>query len=185
MSESLEKLGAALEHLPILRSQFADLDDEKFQVLAGKGIFPYQYIDSPARMEEQQLPGIEKFYSDLTGCSVSQEEYERAQKVWSEFNIQNLGQYTDLYLKQDVLILADVFEEFCNSSMATYGLDPAHFYTAPGLSWSSMLKHTKVELELLDDVDMVLFIERGIRDSWWHKSVQQSLRMRQQQVHGR
>jgi len=66
-------------------------------------------------------------------------------------------------LRTDVLLLADVFERFRKTAIETYKLDPAHYYTAPGMSWDSMLKFTQVELQLLDDPDMYLMVESGIR----------------------
>ncbi|GFU27682.1 uncharacterized protein TNCV_4866901 [Trichonephila clavipes] len=72
-------------------------------------------------------------------------------------------EYSDLYVKTDVLILSDIFENFRSVCMKAYNLDPVWYYTAPGLSWDSMLKFTKVKIELLMDYDMYLFIEKGIR----------------------
>ena len=74
-----------------------------------------------------------------------------------------MGEYHDLYLKTDVILLANVFESFRSVCMKNYGLDPAHFYTAPGLAWKACLKKTGVRLELLLDPDMLLMFERGIR----------------------
>jgi len=82
---------------------------------------------------------------------------------FQKFNIATLGEYSDLYLKTDVLLLADVFENFRTSCIETYGLDPAHYYTAPGLAWDAMLKHTKKELTLLTDPDMYNFVKLGVR----------------------
>jgi hypothetical protein len=74
-----------------------------------------------------------------------------------------MGDYHDLYLKSDVLLLADVFENFRNVCLKAYNLDPCHFYTSPGLAWQACLKMTEVELELLTDPDMYLFVEEGLR----------------------
>lgn len=78
-----------------------------------------------------------------------------------EFNLKTLGEYSDLYLKTDVLLLADVFENFRETCLNIYKLDPANYYTCPGLSWDAMLLYTNVEIELITDVDMLLFVERG------------------------
>ncbi|XP_071632803.1 uncharacterized protein [Temnothorax longispinosus] len=99
----------------------------------------------------------------LTGETVSESDYAHATNVWQRFFVRTLGEYSDLYLKTDVLRLADVFENFRDSCVASYGLDPAYYYTLPGFTWDAMLKHTCINFELLTDVDMVMFIERGIR----------------------
>jgi len=77
--------------------------------------------------------------------------------------LRTLGEYSDLYLKTDVLLLADIFENFRNSCIMSYCLDPAHYYTLPGFTWDAMLKYTHVRFELLIGIDMIMFIERGIR----------------------
>ena len=94
---------------------------------------------------------------------VSETDYEHARKVWREFGINNMREYHDLYLKTDVILLANVFEAFRNVCLNNYGLDPAHFYTATGLTWKACLKKTRIRLELLLDPDMLLMFERGIR----------------------
>ena len=108
------------------------------------------------------LPEKEKFYSGLNGKGISDEEYAHAQEVRETFRCQNLGDYHDLYVVTDVLLLADVFENFRKVCHDRYGLDSANYYSAPGLSWDALLKKTGVELELLTDLDMHLFIERGM-----------------------
>ena len=115
------------------------------------------------KFEEVQLPPIEAFYSNLNMTNVSNDDYQYAQKVWSAFSIKNLGEYHDLYLRTDVILLANVFEAFKDTCLEHYGLDPAHFYTSPGLVWKSCLKKTGVKLELLTDPDMLLMFECGIR----------------------
>ena len=84
-------------------------------------------------------------------------------KVWEAFKIKNLGEYHNLYVQCDTLLLADVFENFRDKCIEIYELDPAHFLSAPGLAWQACLKKTKVELELLTDIDMLLMVEKGTR----------------------
>ena len=94
---------------------------------------------------------------------ISEKDYQHACKVWNEFDLNNMGNYHDLYLETDVILLANVFESFRKVCLDNYGLDPAHFYTAPGLAWKACLKKTGVNLELSKDPDMLLMFERGIR----------------------
>ncbi|KAL9972954.1 hypothetical protein ACROYT_G019355 [Oculina patagonica] len=137
--------------------------EECFELLCKKGIYPYEYMDSWGRFKETSLPEKEKFYSKLNDEHITDKEYEHAQKVWKTFGCQTLGDYHDLYVKTDVTLLADVFESFRKLGLEKYGLDPANYYTTPGLSWDALLKKTGVELELLTDYEMHLFVERGIR----------------------
>ena len=94
---------------------------------------------------------------------IKEEEYDFAKEVWEEFRIKNMGEYHDLYLLSDVLLLTDVFENFRKRCMQYYKLDPCHYFTSPGLSWDAMLKMTKVKLELMTDINMYQFIEKGMR----------------------
>ena len=110
-----------------------------------------------------KLPPREAFYSKFNMAGVRDEDYEHARRVWKEFGLKDLGEYHDLYLNTDVILLANVFEEFRKVCLKNYGLDPAQFYTAPGLAWKACLKKTRIRLELLLDPDMLLMFERGIR----------------------
>lgn len=134
-----------------------------FNLTNRKGVFPYEYISGYEMLDELTLPPKESFYSSLNGTHITDEDYEHAQNVWHKFNVKTLGEYSDLYLKIDVLLLADVFENFRNTCMSTHALDPAHYFGAPGLSFDAMLKYTGVSIELLTDVDMLLFAENGTR----------------------
>ncbi|XP_066585160.1 uncharacterized protein [Prorops nasuta] len=165
MASSLDKLSSYLEEsqLKNLVSQFLGLTEEQYSMLTRKGIFPYDYIDSISRLGETTLPPRELFYNRLSDSHITEEAYNHAKDIWTKFKIQSLGEYSDLYLKTDVLLLADIFENFRDSCMVNYNLDPAHYYTLPGFTWDAMLKHTGIKLELFTDVDMLLFIERGIR----------------------
>ena len=127
-----------------------------------KGVYPYEYMDSWDKFKEP-LPPIEAFYSTLNESAVSKEDYQRAQEVWEKYDCKNMGDYHDIYLYSDVTQLADVFQNFRSMCMEYYDLDPANFYTAPGLSWSALLKKTNAQLDLLTDYGMYRFIEDGIR----------------------
>ena len=120
-------------------------------------------MDSSKKFDACELPSKDKFYSSLKGKGISDEDYERAINVWNISNIKNLGEYHDLYLKTDVLLLCDVFEKFINICIEYYELDPCHYFSIPGLAWDAMLKMTGVKLRLIDDIDKHLFIERGMR----------------------
>ena len=133
------------------------------ELLKRKGVYPYDYVDRLDRLSETQLPPKEAFYSRLSGDNISDEDYEHAQNVWEAFDCKTIKDYHDLYLKSDVILLADVFETFRDLCMTNYELDPAWYYTAPGLAWDAALKMTKVELELLTDIEMLDMVEEGIR----------------------
>lgn len=168
MSASLDYLSSILppEKKNILKMECTKsgcYSDEMFDLLIRKGVFPYEYIDSYEKLNEVKLPPKKRFYSTLTGSTVSKEDYMHARKVWKKFGLKTLGEYSDLYLKTDVLLLADVFENFRSTCLATHSLDPAHYFGAPGLSMDAMLKYTNVSIELFTDVDMLMFVEQGIR----------------------
>ena len=141
---------------------FENYSCEQREFLIRKGVYPYEYMDSWDKFN-RSLPSIDKFYSNLNMSEISDGDYEHARKVWKEFGIKNIGEYHDLYLRTDVILLANVFESFRRVCLDNYGLDPSHFYTAPGLAWKACLKKTGIKLELLKDPDMLLMFENGIR----------------------
>ena len=161
MASSLESLvgNLGLEKLIETKKEFG----EKVKLISRKGIYPYDYMNGIKKFSEETLPAKEKFFSKLNDCGVSDEDYDHAKRIWKEFGIKDLGEYHDLYLKSDVLLLADVFEEFRNVCMENYSLDPAWYYTSPGLSWNALLKVSGAKLELLTDPDILLLFEKGIR----------------------
>ena len=112
----------------------------KLELLSRKGVYPYRYMDSFGRFQEENLPSRSAFYNDLEEVDISEEDYAHAQRVWKTFNIHNLGQFHNLYMESDVHLLADVFENFRSLCLDIYGLDAAHFYTAPGLAWQAAFK---------------------------------------------
>jgi len=126
-------------------------DIRKLDLLKRKGVSPYDYVDSVDKLAETALPPKEAFYSSLKDENISDEDNEHSKTVRKEFRIKTLEEYTSLYNKVDVLQLADVFDNFRVICMENYKLDPAWYYTSPGLAWDAMLKRTGISLELLTD----------------------------------
>lgn len=160
---SLKSLAEILEDTKCVEVKKAFSDDCQFQYMRQKGVFPYSYVTSHDVLLEESLPSIDKFYNELEGKDISLDDYKRANEVWDLFGCKTIGDYSDLYLKSDVLLLTDIFENFRNTSLTTYQLDPAQYLTSPGLSWEAMLKMTGVKLELLTDPDMIYFFKKGVR----------------------
>ena len=166
---SLASLVNALDgDTPYLKGEYPDHS----KLLARKGVYPYEYMTSIDismmtsfdKFDETRLPPIEAFASSLNnGATISQEDYEHAQLVWKVMKCKTLGDYHDLYLTSDVMLLADVSENYRKMSLENYGLDPLHYLTSASLSWDAMLKTTDQGLELTSDVDMYNFIERSTR----------------------
>ena len=163
MSSSLDSLVNNLARGGDKFFGFEEYSENQYKLLFRKGIYPYEYMTDWDKFKETKLPLREAFYSKLNMVGVREEDYEHACRVWKEFGLKDLGEYHDLYLKTDVILLANIFEEFRKVCLKNYGLDPAHFYTAPGLAWKACLKKTRIRLELLLDPDMLLMSERGIR----------------------
>ena len=173
--DSLNFLNASLETLVKNLGRTTDAEDkfphmgrhfpipEEASLLRRKGVYPYAYMSDASKLEETSLPPKEAFYNDLREEACSDEDYAHAQHVWETFALEDMGEYHDLYLKTDVLLLADVFENFRELCVRTYKLDPAHYVSAPSLAWDAMLKHTGVHLDLLTNADMHLFVEEGLR----------------------
>ena len=162
MSASLDKLASNLHQVDFTHTRLHTPRD-KFQLMIRKGVFYYDYWDGPDKANENQLLSRESFYSRLKEENITEDDYAHAQKVWVEFELQSLGEYHDLYLKTDVLILADNFEKFRTVCMKHYCLDACHYFSSPGLAWDAMLKMTKVHLEFMTDREMHDIIDKGIR----------------------
>ena len=161
---SLDKLVSANDPRDLKITRCFEKDEVKRSLLLRKGIYPYEFIDSWDRFEKTSLPSIDKFYSKLNDSGIAEEDYSHALKVWEKFKCKNIGDYYDLYCRTDVLLLADVFENFRKKCSLHYKLDPAHYFISPGMSWDALLKKTGVDIELLTDYDQYIFIERGIRE---------------------
>ena len=134
----------------------------KLELMAQKGVYPYDYMDSFDKFNEK-LPTKEDFFNNMNNEHITDKDYQHAQTVWETFMLKTMREYHDLYLKSDILLLADVFENFRRTCLEYYKLDPCHYFTTSGLSWDSMLKMTDIKLELMTDIDMFQFIEKGMR----------------------
>ena len=129
--------------------KFCNGDLNKFVLLLRKGVYPYEYMDSWERFNETSLPPKKDFYSELTLEDISDKGYAHAQKVFEEY-CTDIGDYHDLYVQTDTLLLADVFEKFRDKWIEIYGLDSSHFYSEPGLAWKAYLKKTDVKIIIID-----------------------------------
>ena len=161
MSFSLDKLVSNLpkEALKYTSEEFTGMT---LSLMSQKGVYPYDRMDSFEKFDQTELPTKEQFYSILNDQHITNDEYNHTKKVWKVFNIKTMGEYHDLYLKSDVLLLADVFKSFRKTCLQYYKLDPCHYFTSLGLSWEAMLKMTNIKLELMTDVNMFQFIEKGM-----------------------
>ena len=165
--KSLDSLVKTLgeDQFETLTSQMSKLTNSvSLDLLKRKGVLPYEYMTDFSKLSVKSLPPKESFYSQLNDSHISNKEYDHAKNVWETFDCETMNDYHDLYLKTDVLLLADVMTEFRKTCKKTYGLEALHHYTSPGLAWDAMLKYTKIELDLISDPNMYQMIEReGIR----------------------
>ena len=169
--DSLRILGASLD---TLTNNLATINPANFKCLikhfgiqkasflTRKGVFPYSYINTE-NLNESSLPPKDAFYDSLKELEISDDDYIWALTVFNEFKLKSIGDYLRLYNESDVLQLCDVFVYFRNLCFNQSGLDIAHFLTIASYSWNACLKHTKIELELITDVDMYNFLELGMR----------------------
>ena len=158
-------LGALVNNLP--KNGFKNISKyytpEEVELIKQKGFYPYEYMDTEEKFNDTKLPPQEAFYSKLSGKGITEKNYKHACNVWNTFKMKTFKDYHKLYNETDVLLLADVFENFRNLCLKIYGLDPVYYYTAPGLAWDACLKMTNINLELLSDPNMLLMFEKGIR----------------------
>ena len=147
--------------------EFCTGDLNKFILLLRKGVYPYEDMDNWERFDETSLPDKESFYSSLNMENIDGIDYRHGNNVFKKFKLKNLGEYHDLYVQSNTLLIADVIENFTNICIKVYELDPAHFLSLPGLAWQACLKKINVKLELLTDYDMLLMVE-GIRGGICH-----------------
>ena len=143
--------------------EFCNKNLNKFILLLRKGVYPYEYMDNWERFNETSLPNKESFYSNLNMENIDYIDYRHGNNVFKRFKLKNLGEYHVLYVRGDTLLLADVFENFRNTCLKVYELDPAYFLSLPGLAWK-----TSIKLELLTDYDMLLMADEEIRGGICH-----------------
>ena len=120
------------------------------------------------RFNETLLSSKESFYSNLNMSNIDDIDYRHGNNVFKRFKLKNLGEYHDLYVQSHTLLLADVFENYRNTCLKVYELDPANFLSLPELVWQACLEKTIIKLELLTDYDMLLMVEEGIRGRICH-----------------
>ena len=162
MSSSLDKLVNNLPKDDLIYTSKV-FKGKKLDLMSKRGVCPYDFMDSVEKFNQTELPAKEHFYSILNDQHITNDEYDHAKKFGRFSKIKTMGEYHDLYLGSDVLLLADVFESFRKTCLQYYSLDPCHYFTSPGLSWDDMLKMTNIKLKLIIDVDMYQFIEKGMR----------------------
>ena len=130
------------------------------ELVKQKQVYPYKYMNSVKKFFDEKLPDRCTFFSSLKDECIIEKDYSHVINVWNKFKMSTMGDYHDLYLKADVLLLADVFEKFTNTCLQYYGLNPCHYFSSPGLSWDAMPRMTVIDLELISDICMHLFIEK-------------------------
>ncbi|KAK4882447.1 hypothetical protein RN001_005766 [Aquatica leii] len=160
MASSLEKLGSYLQDNQCIETRKYFSEDSKFDLVRQKGVFPYSYVDAFEKLDVTKLPDSKDFYDTLNDEHVSEENYARAKLAWNIFNCETIGDYSDVYVVSDVLMLADIFENFRTICLQYYKLDPCHYFTAPGFGWDALLRMTGVKLDLLTDIDMLHFFKK-------------------------
>ena len=143
--------------------KFRNNNINKCILLLRKNVYLYEYMEDWEKFNETKLPEKEEFYSNLNMENITDVDYMHAEIICKDFEIKNLGEHHDLYLKNDPLLLVDVFENFRKMCFKIYCLDTVKVLSAPGLAWQAAFKNTEVKLELLGDIDMLLMVEKGMR----------------------
>lgn len=145
------------------RKRFQELDmcnerdpDMEFKLLLRKGVYPYEYMDNPSRFMETELPPIESFYSSLRGDDITEDDYVHAQTIWSSMKMQTMQDYHDFYLKTDVLLLTDVFQNFRSVCLREKKLEPSYYMSLPGFTQDALFHHTPI-MKAPTDVRQILF----------------------------
>lgn len=162
MAASLDKLTSSLFSKGLGKNKFYNMIEkfgDKVDLLLRKGVYFYDYANSFKVFNEKNIPTREQFYNSLEKKDISLDDYNHVKKVWKKFDIKNKGDYHDLYLRTDVLLLADIYENFRKTFLNSYGLDPARYITLPSYAFDCLLKMTGQSLDLISNEDMYLFLE--------------------------
>ena len=166
---SLDTLASNLDDKDF-KHLMSEFPTDKLDILKGRDACPYEWVESYEKFKYPYSPEKKIFYSllrdgkwDRSGGHISNEQYQHLQNVWDTFNFNTFEDFHNHYLKKDILLLADAFEKLNFTCLKYYGLDPCHYFSAPGLSWDAMLKMTGVTLEKISDPDKYMFFEQGMR----------------------
>jgi hypothetical protein len=167
---SLEKLVATMkvdgtDKFTLTRQEFQSEADRgaDIDLLFQKGAYPYSLMKSVDDFKMDKLPDAKTFFNDLTEDAIKDEVYQHALKVWDSFQIKNMGEWHDLYVRLDTALLADVMENTRRIMMESYGLEIGHYYSIPMVAWDALLKMTDVTLDHITDPTMHCWIESAIR----------------------
>ena len=152
--------------------KFSNHHNKKFILLFWKSVYPYEYMNDWEKFNEPSLPEKEDFYNHLKMKDTTDADYVHTKRICKGFEIKKLWEYHDLYDLSNSLLSTNVFENFRNICIKIYELDPVKVFSAPRLAWQAALKKTKVKLDLLTDVDMLLTVEKGMRGVICHSIYQ-------------
>ena len=141
----------------------SNYDINNFILLLQKRVYPHEYMDDWEKINEVSLPEKEYFYSHLNMEDITDADYGHAKRVCKDFEIKNFGEYHDLYVQSNTLLLADVSDNFRNIYLQTYELDPTRFLSTLGVAWKAFMKNIKVKIDLLTNIDMLLMVEKGMK----------------------
>ena len=158
-----QKFGEKSKESFLNTCKFSKHHKNKFIFSLRKGIYPYEYMDNWEKFNEALLPEKEDFYSHFNMEHITDADCAHAKRVCKDFEIKNLGIYHDFHVQSNTLLLADVFGNFRNMCLEIYKVDPAKLLLALGLAWQAALKKTKVRLDLLTNIDMLLIVKEGIK----------------------
>ena len=136
---------------------------DRLKLMLLKGIFPYEFAKRLEDFDRATLAEKDDFYNSMTGSTVTNEQYNRAKKVWGVFKMKNMKEYMETYCLSDTFLLCEVFERFRNESMQNFGIEPGHFLSLPGFAYQAFLKTTGVELDYISNEEIYLMLSENIR----------------------